>query len=153
MVTIDTYPLEKRRIIKKILVATLFGVILVGLFYAIDWFFVKGFDLAITYYFIPIVFIFIFELFYQIMSYRRLFYDLTPGFLTLRTGVVCRVEYTLPYKSIHSLYVDQDFFDRIFGIWDLHITLLNSKVRCLHFDGLSGANARFIRDALLKKLG
>lgn len=148
--TVDKYPLEKRRVLKKAITRS------------IKWYVLIGFLLLLTLYNEPAIsiqqylylaaIIFALELIYQSMFHKRYFYNLEKKMITIREGVIARRERNIPYKRVHDLYVDQDIFDRIFKLWDLHLTTTDSRLFNIHIDGLSGKNAKAIRALLLKKI-
>ena len=79
---------------------------------------------------------------YQIQYYQTYFYDLTADLVTIRKGVFTSREITLPYNRIQDVYVDQDIFDRLFGLYDVHLsTATISSCIEAHVDG-------FVKEAL-----
>jgi len=152
---VDRYPLEKRRILKKTIASTLKCSAVLVIILIIDIILQKKFNLNYTqmwYYWAALGAIFIIKFLYNILAYNRFYYDMQERYIVLREGVVARKERTLPYNRIHDLYVDQDILDRIFRLWDLHMTTIEPRSKKIHIDGLNGKNARFIRDTLLKKI-
>ncbi len=92
-------------------------------------------------------------LLYEQAYYDRYYYDLAPDVLIIRKGVFSSGETTLPYSRIQDVYIDQDWLDRLFGLYDLHVSsaTLQSAANA-HIDGLSYAGAETIKNALLNKM-
>ncbi len=73
--------------------------------------------------------------------------------MVIRKGVITSRETTLPYTKIQDVYMDQDLLDRIFGLWDVHVSTptVTSGVEA-HLDGVNRKNAVALRDAILKQM-
>jgi membrane protein YdbS with pleckstrin-like domain len=107
------------------------------------------FYIALAIYFI----IFIIEIWYQREYYNRYFYDITPDFLVIKKGVIMPHETMLPYEKLQDVYMDQDLFDRIFNLWDVHVSTATAMSGYeAHIDGLSHANAEILREMILNKI-
>lgn len=74
---------------------------------------------------------------YQGWYFAVYFYDLTPDFIQIKKGPITPREITLPYERIQDVYVDQDLLDRIFGLYDVHLSsaTISSGIEA-HIDGL-----------------
>ncbi len=81
------------------------------------------------------------------------YYSLDENFITIRKGVLTPTEINVQYLKVQDVYVDQDIFDRIFGIFDVHISsaTISSKIEA-HIDGLSPAHAEALKNELLQKI-
>jgi membrane protein YdbS with pleckstrin-like domain len=78
------------------------------------------------------------------------FYDLGADHLTIRKGTLTPREITVPYPRIQDVYVDQDLFDRVFGLYDVHLsTATQTSGMEAHIDGLGKAAADGLRAELL----
>lgn len=88
---------------------------------------------------------------YQRWYFEVYFYDLTESFIIIKKGVITPREITIPYERVQDVYVDQDIFDRIFGLYDVHLSsaTISSGMEA-HIDGLENSAAMGIREALLK---
>lgn len=87
---------------------------------------------------------------YQFWYYASYFYDLTDDFIIIKKGPITPQELTIPYERVQDIYVDQDLFDRIFGIYDVHISSATFTSGALaHIDGVEKAAADGLRDVLL----
>lgn len=59
---------------------------------------------------------------YQKWYYNFYYYDLTPDYIVIRKNPITPREITIPYERIQDVYVDQDLLDRIFGLFDVHLS-------------------------------
>jgi putative membrane protein len=88
---------------------------------------------------------------YQRWYFAVYFYDLTPDFIQIRKGPITPREITIPYERIQDVYVDQDLLDRIFGLYDVHLsTATISSGMEAHIDGLEKQAAEGLRTVLLE---
>lgn len=79
------------------------------------------------------------------------FYDLTPDFIQIKKGPITPREITLPYERIQDVYVDQDLLDRIFGLYDVHLSsaTISSGMEA-HIDGVEKQAAEGLRNIILQ---
>ncbi len=90
---------------------------------------------------------------YEVIYMKNYFYDNTGDNLVIRKGVFSINEITLPFTRIQDVYVDQDILDRIFGLYDVHVSSATNISGVLsHIDGLNSANSNAVRDLILKKI-
>jgi len=166
--TCVVYPLERRKIIKKTL-GYVFGWFLV---FAIIV--VLAFVIAITSKVpVPItetilsrpttwaimfglLFLIAFmKLLYEIFYYNFYSYDLQENQMVIQKGVIGRTEITTQYNRIQNVFVDQDFWDRIFGLYDVQLITAGIEVATSqplnHIDGVNRENAYMLRDMILQK--
>lgn len=90
---------------------------------------------------------------YQVFYMNFYFYDLADKTLIIRKGVFSRNEIALPIKRLQDVYVDQDILDRIFGLYDVHVssaTMISGWLS--HIDGVNKENADKIKNLLLKAI-
>lgn len=162
MVTLrEKYPLESRKPLKKTIEGIfmfiyMFSLIFIFLFY----YFLFGAGksifqklnfwgiiyISISIFILIIILKYIYELFYL----KHYFYDLVGKNLIIKKGVFSRNEITLPMNRLQDVYVDQDIFDRIFGLYDVHVssaTTISGKLS--HIDGLDKENAQIIKNLIL----
>lgn len=85
--------------------------------------------------------------------YKTYRYDLTPDYVIIKKGPIASQEITIPYDRIQDVYLDQDIFDRIFGLYDVHISTatITSGMRA-HIDGVDHKTALSLREIILKKM-
>jgi putative membrane protein len=157
--TREKYPLSHRKIIKKTVSSTIAFVLLLGVVWIITL--VIGFSmpedtgtiigistlglLALLILIIGAVYL------YQRWYFAVYFYDLTNDYIVIRKGPITPSEITIPYERIQDVYVDQDLLDRIFGIYDVHLSsaTVSSGIEA-HIDGVEKAAADGLRATLLQ---
>jgi membrane protein YdbS with pleckstrin-like domain len=95
--------------------------------------------------------IFILEYIYQSWYFDVYFYDLTPDFIQIKKGVITPREITIPYERLQDVYVDQDLLDRIFGLYDVHLSSATAASGMeAHIDGVEKQSAEGLREVLLE---
>ena len=152
--TIERYPLERKKIVKKTIEAILiWSVILASTVVAAYFFLPLYVQLIGTFSLALLVLISAVQPFYQHFYYTTYFYDVRSDFLIIRKGVIMPRETILNYAKIQDVYVDQDLLDRLFGLWDVHVstaTLLSGAEA--HLDGVNRDGATAIRELILSKI-
>lgn len=88
---------------------------------------------------------------YQRWYFAVYFYDFTPDFIQIKKGPITPREITLPYERIQDVYVDQDLLDRMFGLYDVHLSsaTASSGVEA-HIDGVEKQAAQGLRGFILE---
>lgn len=88
---------------------------------------------------------------YQKWYYAVYFYDLTNDFIIIKKGPITPREITIPYERVQDVYVDQDLLDRIFGLYDVHLSsaTISSGMEA-HIDGVEKPAADGLRKMLLE---
>ena len=160
MVTLsEKYPLESRKPLKKTIAGILryfLVIIFIGIYVFISLLNKRNFDLQMLsswfiYAFIGILILFIvLKYIYEVFYMKYYFYDLIGKNLIIKKGVFSRNEITLPINRLQDVYVDQDILDRIFGLYDVHVssaTVISGNLS--HIDGLNEENAQAIKNILL----
>ncbi len=155
--TCNSIPLEKTKIIKKNVGSTINALVLIIILYVSLFLF----DINITLFnfsiftllaFIPIIILagnYIWEIFY----FKSYFYDIDKDYLLIRKGVISRGEIHVLYNKIQDVYLNQDFLDRLFGLYDVHLETAGfSSGMEAHIDGVSEKNAQRLRDILMGKI-
>ncbi|MEI6022526.1 MAG: PH domain-containing protein [bacterium] len=84
---------------------------------------------------------------------RSYYYNNEKNYITIRKGVFTSAEIHVPYHKIQDVYVDQDFLDRIMGLYDVHIAsaTIGSSIEA-HIDGVEKKSADGLKDFLLSKI-
>jgi putative membrane protein len=97
--------------------------------------------------------IFAFEYIYQVWYYQTYYYELTENFVVIKKGVIAPKEISIPYERIQDVYVDPDILDRIFGLYDVHLSsaTVTSGMEA-HIDGLEKSATDGIRSILLETI-
>lgn len=159
--TREKYPLSPRKPVKKTVSSmigwlVLFSVLIVPILIA-----VLGLDSArgessmlgiwVTVgAFILLFLIFIVTYIYQKWYFALYFYDLTNDFIVIKKGVITPREINIPYERVQDVYVDQDILDRIFGLYDVHLSsaTITSGFEA-HIDGVEKEAADGLKTYLL----
>ncbi len=90
---------------------------------------------------------------YERWYFAVYFYDLTPDFIQIKKGPITPREITIPYERIQDVYVDQDLFDRIFGLYDVHLSSATASSGMeAHIDGVEKQAAEGLRAILLETI-
>jgi membrane protein YdbS with pleckstrin-like domain len=152
LTTIEQYPLEKRKITKKIVSVMFNCFIFFGIILAFTAF-IGGLNLIIVESFVGLyILIFLFELWYQPQYFKLYFYNIEADFLVIKKGVITPAQTTLPYEKLQDVYMDQDIFDRLFNLWDVHVSTATTQSGIqAHIDGVSIENAEALRKIILEK--
>lgn len=159
--TRQQFPLSSRKIIKKTILMSIgwvffFGFILTGIVVAL---LASGSDSSLgllalfgTIMLLAIIvgLVYLYERWY----FETYFYELTQDYIVIKKNPITPREITIPYVRIQDVYVDQDIWDRIFGIYDVHLSsaTISSGMEA-HIDGLEKPAADGIRAVLLQIIG
>ncbi len=91
--------------------------------------------------------------FYQRWYFAVYYYELSTDYIVIKKGPITPKEITIPYERVQDVYVDQDIFDRIFGLYDVHLSSATfTSGMAAHIDGVEKAAAEGLRDELLAKV-
>lgn len=161
------YPLSPRKIIKKS-IGSILGVIVIGFFVGITAAGViqelrigqelSNSDLSLllnTGLFWPgILLLYLMgNVIYQVFYFRYYFYNITADSLIIKKGVISRGEIVINYEKIQNVFVDQDFWDRLLSIYDVHVATADSQsILMAHIDGVSRENSEQLRTLLLDNM-
>lgn len=163
--TREQFPLSPKKIVKKTLSSgigwsiflSFFWVVLIlvlgstnatsqGTFGSLDW--LGPATLALLGF---LFFLILWSYIYQRWYFAVYFYEFTPDFVQIKKGPITPHEITLPYERIQDVYVDQDILDRMFGLYDVHLsTATISSGMEAHIDGVEKQAAEGLRDILLQ---
>jgi len=156
--TREQFPLSFRKIIKKTLVGTLVWIIILFSLwiFIMSSFMTSSFNskgMATITIFSLIILILLITYFYQRWYFNVYFYDLTSDFIIIKKGPITPREITIPYERVQDVYVDQDILDRIFGIYDVHLSsaTISSGMEA-HIDGVEKTAADGLRQMLLQNV-
>ncbi|MBU2579096.1 PH domain-containing protein, partial [Patescibacteria group bacterium] len=160
--TREQFPLSPKKIIKKTIESTITYAILLFIIWGV-LFFIPGYTQAIVVWLgaasspfgILVLFLVVILLIYlyQRWYFAVYFYDLTPDFIQIKKGPITPREITIPYERIQDVYVDQDILDRIFGLYDVHLSsaTISSGMEA-HIDGVEKEAAEGLRNLLLQTI-
>ena len=153
LATIKQYPLEPIKVVKKTISALLVWLILFLVVLFLHAFFWKMLSLYLLIADIVFLVIIILEPIYQYWYYRKYFYDVRNDFLVIKKGVIMVRETILNYDKIQDVYVDKDILDRIFGLYDVHVSTATAMSGYeAHIDGVNNQNASAVREQILEKI-
>lgn len=165
--TRERYPLSPSKPIKKTISAVVGWVILFVILLGAGIPLAKllassgSFQVPGSWYFLTIVgglvfliLIFLLNYIYQRLYFNTYFYDFTESFIVIRKGVIMPREISIPYERVQDVYVDQDLWDRIFHLYDVHLSTATwtSGIEA-HIDGVEKEAAEGLRSVLLKTIG
>lgn len=161
--TREQFPLSTKKVLKKTITASMVWVILLAVLSIVFGGMFVGFmstsgsnvggafaglSLGTLAFLLLIVLI---NYFYQRWYYEVYYYDFGEDFITIRKGPITPHEITIPYERIQDVYVDQDLLDRLFGLYDVHLSSATiSSGMAAHIDGVEKPAAGGLRDLLLK---
>ena len=84
---------------------------------------------------------------------QRYYYSGEENFITIKKGVFTPAEIHVQWQKIQDVYVDQDLFDRMMGLYDVHIASATAASGIqAHIDGVDQASAEGLKNFLLNKV-
>ena len=87
---------------------------------------------------------------YQKWYYAVYFYEIDENYVRIRKGPLTPKEITIPFEKVQDVYVDQDLLDRVFGLYDVHLSSATmSSGSAAHIDGLAQPAANELKELLL----
>ena len=157
--TREQFPLSYKKIMKKTIASTIAITILLLVIWgflafmlgsigqeAIGWLGTATFGIF-GFLFVVILLTYLYQRWY----FAVYFYDLTNDFIQIKKGPITPREITIPYERIQDVYVDQDILDRIFGLYDVHLSSATvSSGMEAHIDGVEKQSAEGLRAILLE---
>jgi membrane protein YdbS with pleckstrin-like domain len=138
----EHYPLSKLKPIKKTVKYTWYFAVLsivVAIGLSIDWFT----TVLVVLLFLVVV------LAYQIVYYITYQYSDNKQILKLKKGVFLETMLVIPYDRLQHIIIDQDVFDKIFGLYDVHVSSAGTTRMELHIDGLRKEVAEELKHLLV----
>ena len=156
--TRDKFPLSTKKVLKKTVTGTLVWMVLLLIIWGVLAFALSsgveagGYLGMATAGIFGLMFIIILVVYlYQRWYYAVYFYDLTPDYIVIKKGPITPREITIPYECVQDVYVDQDLLDRIFGLYDVHLSsaTISSGMEA-HIDGVEKPAADGLRAMLLQ---
>jgi len=145
-------PLSPKKVIKKTLVRLFRSGLWVIVIFSLILFvkelrFLQYFSvplltlIVILFFIIPLMLILII-LIYEYLYYKFYFYEFGEDRAVIRKGVISQATGYVRYERLQNIYVDQDFWDRIFGLYDVHFETAGEQSSFYsHVDGLTKENA------------
>lgn len=156
---VQDIPLSRKKIIKRSLAGIIGLIVVFGILLAGFWIYAlftqeisqSLFSTVLLWAAIIFVILAIWTVIYQKMYYDRYYYDWSRNTLTIRKGAIGDRQIYLQYSRIQNVFVDQDLFDRLFGLYDVHVsTVGQGSILLCHIDGLTRENADRMKAVLLK---
>jgi len=157
--TREQFPLSYKKIIKKTIASTIKITILLlviwgflaSMIISIDPEMINWLKMVLFGILGPLFLFILLTYLYQRWYFAVYFYDLTPDFIQIKKGPITPREITIPYERVQDVYVDQDLLDRIFGLYDVHLSsaTISSGMEA-HIDGLEKQAAEGLRNILLQ---
>ncbi len=151
--TIEQYPLERSKKAKRWIEAMFRWAIIVILIAAFMAFALPTLGLPPWAFVLLLIVLAGWQWFYETRYFDAYFYDVGKDFLVIRKGWITPREIQMPYEKMQDVYMDQDILDRVFGLWDVHVstaTVMSGMEA--HMDGVNRPNAEKIREMLLQKI-
>jgi membrane protein YdbS with pleckstrin-like domain len=158
--TREQFPLSTKKVLKKTIAGTIAWIIILLILLSIvftvfiafagnterGYVLIAGFVLLVL-----LVMIITLTYLYQWWYYKEYYYDLTANYVVIKKNPITPKEITIPYERIQDVYVDQDLLDRIFGLYDVHLSsaTISSGMEA-HIDGVEKAAADGLRSLLLQ---
>jgi membrane protein YdbS with pleckstrin-like domain len=158
--TREAFPLSTKKVLKKTVAGTLVWAILFLIIWGVLAFALSSsvetgswFGIATIGLFGLLFFIILIVYLYQRWYYAVYFYDLTSDYIVIKKGPITPREITIPYERVQDVYVDQDLLDRIFGLYDVHLSsaTISSGMEA-HIDGVEKPAADGLRATLLQTI-
>lgn len=152
--TRNNFPLSRRKILKKSLVAGIVWTLLfmvpgLMLFIASSGAITSAAAIPTLIFLAGLVLIYL----YQIWYFSVYYYQLEADYIVIKKHPITPKEITIPYERFQDVYMDQDILDRLLGIYDVHLSsaTISSGMEA-HIDGLEKQAADGLKSALLKIL-
>lgn len=120
LITEKDYPIQELWIIKSVL-SSLPGLIVLVLLFFFPIYLSPEANFRLSFYIVAIVIFSIYRTIVMILERATFHYFIERQFLILRQGIISKQERHIPYGVIQNLFVNQDIFDRIFGLASLTI--------------------------------
>lgn len=158
---VEQIPLSGKKVMKKTISGLIGLLIVVGIGIAILWILASRNEIMPMEIFNKIMIwtgivgaiLTIWTVIYQKMYYDRYFYDWSKDTLTIKKGVIGRQQIFLRFDRIQNVFRDQDILDRIFDIYDVHVsTVGDSSVNMCHIDGLTKDNSDRMLAVLMRQV-
>lgn len=90
---------------------------------------------------------------YQIWYFQTYFYEVADDFIIIKKGVITPREINIPYERIQDVYMDQYIFDRIFKLYNIHLSSATASSGIeAHIDGLEQEAGEALKKVILEKI-
>ena len=157
--TREKFPLSKKKIMKKTIVGSIGLFFFMGIIFFCSLSFLAftqnaaiiliGLVGSMLLFLVLVVLMY----YYQTWYFATYYYEFTDDYVIIRKGPLTPKEITIPYERIQDVYVDQDLFDRMLGLYDVHLsTATFTSGMSAHIDGVETNAADGLRTFLLGKV-
>ncbi len=151
------YPLSAKKIIKKTIAGTIGWIVALFIFGAIVAYVANQDQNRSNYvgtmawvFFVLVVVFIIAAYLYERWYFATYFYELDADHIVIRKGPITPREITIPYERVQDVYVDQDILDRMFGLYDVHLSSATyASGMEAHIDGVEKSAADGLRKQIL----
>lgn len=159
--TREHFPLSYKKIIKKTITGTLWWaitILMIGIFAGMPAYRITGasslyLDTIVPISIVLLLIVSVLIYFYQRWYFAVYYYDIQPDHLVIKKGPITPHEITIPYERFQEVYLDQDIWDRILGLYDVHVSSATTfSGMQAHIDGVGKRAAGGLRAALLAKV-
>jgi len=143
-------PLSKKKVIKKSM-PNFIAIAILGIFISVFTLIICvgiNFSAIATLFIILIIWLLLIIFFaiptyiYQYYYWKLYYYNFEENSAEIKKGVIKQATGIVNYARIQNIYVDQDLFDRIYGLYDIHYETAGETSRFYsHVDGLEKENA------------
>ena len=149
----EKYPLRREKILKKTLSWVIVPLFL-GIISVVFSLFIPSLSLIVVSLFLAFMAVIsAIAYWYESEYFRKYFYDLTEEGILTRKGVFSTHAAIVPPNKVQDIYLDQDLLDRIFGLWDLHVSSATETSGAeAHIDGIGFESANGLRQTLMSAL-
>jgi len=90
---------------------------------------------------------------YEYEYYKKYYYDMNGDVLVIKKGVFGSRELTVPLTKIQDVFINRDFLDLIFGLYDVYISTATSRsIMNAHIDGVNEKNAEALALMLVNRI-
>jgi putative membrane protein len=147
-------PLEQRKPIKRTIQTAIIFFILLLIAITLQVLYVPKLNfLNIVGTILAFFFVVIGRYLFELLYYKNYYYNQSEDIIYIRKGVIRTTEIAIPFHRIENIFIDQDIFDKILGLYDLHISTVTPVSSTeSHIDGLSKENAEKLKSLLIEKI-
>ncbi len=158
--TRDQFPLSERKIWKKTIAAIFMWIVILLVVAGLPMLEAAMMPTGVAAQRLPyislaalaiLIVVFIITYCYQYWYFKVYYYDLGDDFVVVRKGPIAPREITIPWERIQDIYVDQDIWDRMFGLYDVHLSSATfASGMEAHIDGVGKDAADGLKALLLQ---
>ena len=153
------FPLSRRRVFKETLAQTVGALsflvivwVILAVLASLSIEFAELFKLISLAFAWVVLMVLLVVFLYQRWYFAKYFYEFTPSGVQIKRGSDKHPqEIAVPYSQIQDVRIDRDWFDKLFGLYDVHIySTIPLSNAAAHIDGLEKNAASELRATILK---